>query len=591
MAHEKEGGNANAMVKLATFIVDKRNLVFLITVIALVFSLFSRNWVHVENTLSEYLPDHCESRQSLDIMEEQFVTYGTAQVMVTSVTVSEAEELKDMLSDLEGVQSIVFDSTSESYTDASALYTITFSYPETDDKCLEALARVEDALQDYDIFVSTALGDALAEAIDAEVSVIMVYAAVIVVAVLILTSQTYGEIPVLLLTFLTAMILNLGSNFLLGTISFVSNSVTGILQLALSLDYAVILCNRFKEEHQTLPLREAVIMALSKGIPEIGSSSLTTIGGLLAMMFMQFKIGQDMAICLIKAILYALLSVFVVMPGLLMLFGPAMEKTQHRSFIPKIPYVGKFAYATRFVIPPVFVALAVLGCIFSQDCSYAYGYSSLTTPKLNETQIAENMITDHFGATNYVALVVPREDYAVEAKMLRELESHDEIDYTMGLSNVEAMDGYMLADKLTPRQFSEMTNLDYELVQVIYAGYAAKEGDYGEVIGSMSTYSVPLIDMFLFVCDQIDSGIVDLDEEQAAILLLGGNIVEKTSFSFKGTSHHQTASGSVRVDGMVRGEIHGFVRGIVRADITGDVDLNLISGSAAEKGATKDETT
>ena len=100
MAHEKEGGNANAMVKLATFIVDKRNLVFLITVIALVFSLFSRNWVHVENTLSEYLPDHCESRQSLDIMEEQFVTYGTAQVMVTSVTVSEAEELKDMLSDL-----------------------------------------------------------------------------------------------------------------------------------------------------------------------------------------------------------------------------------------------------------------------------------------------------------------------------------------------------------------------------------------------------------------------------------------------------------------------------------------------------------
>lgn len=87
----------------------------------------------------------------------------------------------------------------------------------------------------------------------------MVYVAVIVVAVLLFTSQTYGEVPVLLLTFVTAMILNQGSNFVFGKISFVSNSVTSILQLALSLDYAVILCNHFKEQHETMPIREAAI--------------------------------------------------------------------------------------------------------------------------------------------------------------------------------------------------------------------------------------------------------------------------------------------------------------------------------------------
>ena len=102
------------------------------------------------------------------------------------------------------------------------------------------------------------------------------------------------------------MILNMGTNFLLGTISFVSNSVTNILQLALSLDYAIIFCNHFKEEHETLPLKEAVIESLAKSIPEISSSSLTTIGGLVAMLFMQFKIGPDMAICLIKAILFSM---------------------------------------------------------------------------------------------------------------------------------------------------------------------------------------------------------------------------------------------------------------------------------------------
>ena len=94
----------------------------------------------------------------------------------------------------------------------------------------------------------------------------------------------------LILTFVVAMIMNLGTNFLLGKISFVSDSVTSILQLALSLDYAVIFCNRYKEEHQTLPIREAVIVSLSKAIPEIGASSLTTVGGLVAMMFMQMCI-------------------------------------------------------------------------------------------------------------------------------------------------------------------------------------------------------------------------------------------------------------------------------------------------------------
>ncbi len=196
----------------------------------------------------------------------------------------------------------------------------------------------------------------------------------------------------LALTFVSAMVLNMGTNFLLGKISFVSNSVTSILQLALSLDYAVILCNRFKEEHQTLPVREAAIVALSKGIPEIGASSLTTIGGLVAMLFMQFRLGPDMGICLIKAILYALFSVFVLMPGLLVLFGPLMDKTAHRSFIPKVPFVGKFAYATRRFVPIIFVVLVIGAYIVQKDCPYVYGYDTIVTPKLNDQQISANMI-------------------------------------------------------------------------------------------------------------------------------------------------------------------------------------------------------
>ena len=342
---------------------------------------------------------------------------------------------------------------------------------------------------------------------------IMVYVAVIVVAVLIFTSQTYAEIPVLLLTFVISMVLNSGTNFLFGTISFVSNSVTSILQLALSLDYAIIFSNHFREEHETMPLKESVIEALSKSIPEISSSCLTTVGGLVAMMFMQFKIGPDLAICLIKAIAYSILSVFLIMPGLLMIFGPWMEKTEHKSFVPKIPFVGKFAYKTRKIIPPIFLVLVVIAYHFSSLCPYAYGLDSIKTPKLNDVQVANNMIDENFTASNFVALVTPKADYSVEKAMVEDLLSHDEVDSIKGLSNIEAMDGYCLEDKLTARQFSELIGLDYELAQAVYAAYASENDQYNQLIGSFSTYSVPLMDMFLYVCDKVDSGLVTLDDD------------------------------------------------------------------------------
>ena len=502
------------MIKLSTMIVDKRNLIFLITVIALIFSFFSSGWIEVENSLSEYLPVDSETNIGLKLMDEQFVTYGTARVMVSNVDMDTGEMLLDEVKDIEGVQRIDY-----SYDHISALYDITFNYPETDDKCLASLAEVKLRLSDYDVFVSTSLGNQTAEILDKEVGLITVIVAVIVVVVLTFTSKTYAEVIVLLMTFVIAMILNSGTTFLLGKISFVSDSVTSILQLALSLDYAIILCNRFKEEHETLPLREAVIVALSKGIPEIGASSLTTVGGLIAMCFMQFRIGFDMAVCLIKSIVFALLSVFVVMPGLLMLFGPLMDKTKHRDFVPKISFAGHFDYKTRHVIPAVFVLIIVCAFFLSNHCPYAYGYGAIETPMINDVQRASNLIEESFGSNNFVALVYEGNDYETEKRMIEEIESYDEVDYCMGLSNIEAIGGYMLEDRLSPREFAELTDLDYELCELVYSYYAVVNEDYGQIINDISNYKVPLIDMLLFACDKVESGMVTLDDDQMDMLM------------------------------------------------------------------------
>ena len=514
--------------KLATVIVDKRNLIFFLYACALIFCLFSRNWVSVCNDITEYLPETTETRQGLTLMEEEFTTFGTARVMVSHVTYEIAEELAEQMEQIEGVTSATFGSSTvgadtggdgepetpeditEYFKGADALISVTFDGEEEDEISLAALAAIRELLEPYDYYIDSAVGNSQADSLASEMGTILAVAAVIIVLVLLLTSRSYAEIPVLLITFIVAALLNLGTNFIFGEISFVSNSVTVVLQLALAIDYAIIMLHRFLEEREYAEDREACIAAVSAAIPSISASSLTTISGLAAMMFMQFRIGFDMGIILIKAILFSMLSVFTLMPGLLMLFSKAMAKTQHRSFVPKIDRWGKFTLKLRYVGVPLFAAAIVAGFLMSNQCPYVYGYS--------QTQIAEKKVNETFGTQNVMALIVPKGDYISEKALLERLETYDQVDYAMGLSNVEVMDGYMLTDALTPRQFAEMTDLDYELVCLVYAAYAAEGEEYGRIVGGLDDYTVPLMDMFFFAYDKVEEGYVDLDEEEQADL-------------------------------------------------------------------------
>ena len=532
----KDTGTTSFFEKLATFIVDKRNLIFFLYACALIFCLFSRRWVRVCNDITEYLPDTTETRQGLTLMEEEFTTFATARVMVSHVTYEMAEDLAEQMEQIEGVSSAVFGSSdvgadteedsepetpediAEYFKGADALISVTFEGEEEDEVSLAALSSIRDLLAPYDFYIDSAVGNSQAASLANEMGIILAVAAVIIVLVLLLTSRSYAEIPVLLLTFVAAAVLNLGTNFIFGEISFVSNSVTVVLQLALAIDYAIIMLHRFLEEREYAGDREACIAAVSASIPSISASSLTTISGLAAMMFMQFQIGFDMGIVLIKAILFSMLSVFTLMPGLLMLFSKAMEKTRHRSFIPKIDRWGKLTLKLRYVGAPLFVVAVVAGFLLSNQCPYVYGYSQIETARQNETQIAERRVNETFGTQNIMALLVPKGDYASEKALLDRLESYDQVDYAMGLANVEVTDGYTLTDSLTPRQFSEMTDLDYDLVCLLYTAYAAEGEEYGRIVGGLNDYAVPLMDMFFFAYDKAEEGYVNLDEEQQADL-------------------------------------------------------------------------
>ena len=508
---ENEKPKGNGMEKLATFIVDKRNLFFLLYIFALIFCAIATGWVKVEDDITTYLPDTTETRQGLTVMNDNFVTYGTANVMVSNITYGTALEIQEQLEDIDGVTTVDFDGTDEHYTNASALFSVSFDGEVGDAHAEQALQEIRDKLEGtYDTSIYSEVGYDSSADLQSEMVVIVIIAAIIIVLVLTLTSRSYAEVPVLIMTFGAAALLNMGTNFLCGTISFISNSVTVILQLALAIDYAIILCHRFSDEHETLPTREACIAALSKAIPEISSSSLTTISGLAALAFMHFGIGRDLATVLIKAILFSLLSVFTLMPGLLVLFSKLIDKTRHKNLVPKITAVGKFDVKTRFIIPPIFGVIIVAAAVFANLCPYCYTYTDLVTAKQSERQIAYQKIKNTFGSSNMVAVIVPSGDYESEGKILDELDGCAEVKSTMGLANIEAMDGYMLTDALTPRQLAEMADLDYEVAKALDGAYAVNHDEYGEIINGLDDYKVPIYDMFKFLEQEMHDGNITL---------------------------------------------------------------------------------
>ena len=511
----QEKRTESPMTKVARFIVDKRKAFYLVFIAAFLFCAASINKVQVNNDITSYLPAQTETRRGLTIMDEEFITLGTANVMVANVTYETAQDLAKTLEQIPGVSEVAFDDTTEHYKDASALFTISFDGEETDPATVEAMNEVLAALEGYDVYSSTQIGRDESASLQKEMTVILAIAAVVIVVVLLFTSKSYMEVPVYLIVFATAAVLNMGTNFIFGTISFITNSIAVVLQLALAIDYAIIFCHRYMEERDNgLSPREADIAALSKAIVEISSSSLTTISGLVALMLMQLRIGFDMGIVLSKGIVCSMLCVFLLMPGLLMLFSGPIDRTRHRNLVPKINFWGKAVVRLRYVLPPIFLAVVVAGAVLSSQCDYVFDTNDTDFDNKPDWRIADEKVADTFGSKNTIAVLVPRGDYNKEKYVLERVSQLPQVTQATGLANIEVEDGRMLTDEMTPRQFSELAGVDIELCRLLYQAYGLSVEEYGAIFQNPDDYAVPLIDVFEFLLEQKDKGVVSLTGEQ-----------------------------------------------------------------------------
>lgn len=532
------------MERVAAFIVDRRYLFVVLFVALCIFSIFTSNGVDVNEDLTDYLPDDSETRQGLQIMDREFLTYGDARVMVSNITYAKAEELAEMLRSVDGVKTVTLENDQDHYNAASALFEVVFDGEKLDNVSIQGVENVRNALRDYDTYIMTEVGNPTGEILEKEMQMVFVILVVIIILVLLLTSQTYAEVPILLITFGVSVWINKGTNYWFGEISFITNSIAAVLQLGLAIDYAIILCHHYTEERAHNTPRDAVVKALTVAIPEISASSLTTISGLLALAFMKIKIGSDMSLVLVKAILFSMLTVFLLMPALLLLMSPWLDKTHHRRFLPRIDGWGRFTIKSRYIVPPVFVVILIAACILANHCPYVFGYSTLDTLKQNEYKLSEKKINATFGEVNQVALIIPFEDYESEAKLVDDLKELNGVDHLVALADTEAKDGYMVTDSLTPRQFAELTDIDISVSRAAYTAYCTSNENFTQAIGQLVDLSnidnctVPLINMIKFLYEQrdvyesrIDASLMDDLEEMYDDLIDGERQLHTKDYS------------------------------------------------------------
>lgn len=464
------------MKKFAAFIVRFRKYIMMIFLGLAIYAAWGWSKSKIEYDITSYLPKTSDTAKALDIMDDQFYTYGSTYIMVKNVSYEEGDTINQEIAEIPGVKSTEYYNTEEYYKDSCAKIHVTFEGTKDSDETLQAYKKIEDLLKDYEYYPTTNYDDNYADSLQKSINMVLILAVVVIVIVLLLTSESFMEVPVFLLTFGMAALLNMGTNYWLGKISFVSNSVCIILQLALSIDYAIILANHYQEEKARYPeAKEAMSEALAKSITEISGSSLTTISGLIALCTMSFRLGADLGIVLSKSILFSMLSVFFFMPALLLAFDKPITKTMHKSLVPKISGVGKFCYKTRYVTPVIFLLFAGYTVYVNTKVDYCYDQVSIDNSHVSDSQKAQQEIDAVFGAENQFAIVMPGNDYDMQADILHMVEEEPNTSKVQGLANTEITNNditYTLTEKVNYKEFAKFMGVSNSLTDELYRTYA-----------------------------------------------------------------------------------------------------------------------
>lgn len=363
------------MNRFSEIIVRKRRIIYIVYLIAAIACAVGIFTTNINYDMSKYLPDDSQVKKGMSVMEDEFGKSSAITVMFDGLSETEQLQRQQELSEIDNVKSVVFIQNDEAYQkDGHSKYTVTIASDTYSKTSREVLSDIRDIYGD-EAYISGAVvdNDLMVKSLLNDIPVISVIATVIIFTILFILCDSWTEPFLFMLCIGAAILVNMGTNALLPSVSFMTFAVGAVLQMGLSMDYSIMLMNRYSQEKKVhANHEEAMISALANSFAPISGSSVTTIVGLLALVFMDFKIGQDMGVVLAKGVFFSLVSIFTLLPGLVVSFDKLIEKSRKPSITIKTgKLMGGISKLRGIIIPLALIAVG-FSFIYKDDVKVGF---------------------------------------------------------------------------------------------------------------------------------------------------------------------------------------------------------------------------
>lgn len=461
---------------------NHRRVVIVIAALLFIVSVLCIPSVKINYQFSDYLPESSESTVSLRVMEEAFNSpTPNSNIMVEGLSLTQASELATHMETIEGVEEVMWLGTTCDISQPLETYDpdVVSAYKKGDSYLHQVALDTSVATQSMDLIREVAnevgatdvsmSGEAINSAVaqgssDFEIQLILVMAVIVILGLLLITSEAWFE-PVLFLSVIgISIVYNLGTNIIFGEISFITQMCAAVLQLAVSMDYGIVMLHAFRGfKAQGLTSYDAAVAAMHKAAAVIASSAATTFFGFLSLCVMAFLIGADMGVVLAKGIVFSFLCVLFLLPILVLSSEKLLKKTAHKKFLPSF---DKFAvWCMRIAVPfTVIIALITVPAYLGQkQPNFVYGASGFVEPG-TELYEETNAINDTFGAQEQWVMLVPEGDWGRELQMVKRIEDLEGVSAVT--SYVTAVSANIPTDMVPSEDLSQLVSGGYSRIVV-----------------------------------------------------------------------------------------------------------------------------
>lgn len=490
------------MQKFGRGVVKLRVPILIVSVLLLIPSIFGFLSTRINYDILSYLPSDIETMKGQDIMLDEFGKGGFSLVMLDGMDDKDVEKVKekiekvdhvcdvlwyDTLADVSLPKEVLPDDIYDFFnTDNSTMMAVFFDEATSADGSLEAVKEIR-SIAGEQCFVSgmSSVVEDIKDLTMQEAPMYVVIAVILTSIILALTMDSFLIPLFFMLSVGMAIIYNMGTNFIQGEISFITEALAAVLQLAVTIDYSIFLWHSYKEEKEKHPgdNKEAMAVAIGKTITSVVSSSITTVAGFLALCFMSYELGMDMGIVMAKGVVIGVICCITVLPSMILVFDKALEKTMHKDLVPSLEKPSKFIIKHHAAFIVLFIVV-LIPAVYGQINTNVYYNLTDTLPKDLNSVIANSKLDEEYHmATTHMLLVDADMQPKEVNSMLDEMGKVDGVSFSMSL---DTLIGPSIPREIVPESVTKILKSDKWQLMLIGSEYKVASDEENAQIDELS---------------------------------------------------------------------------------------------------------